>query len=288
MIRDSGGIYWKHELRKVFIEFFLATWLDSRMMRVAAAIVMLWCALILGCSSSEDVDADIAYARKAYASGHYTEAERVYQGYLQRRPEGRRRWEAWGRLLDISRNVYSSPEKSVDLLESMYLEFSEDDDKAWDILTDLAKEHASARQWSKAVDAWQRSLNIPKLPEERIPGVHLELADIYRKQREFHLALDALRTCESKAQNRQVRGECLYELAQTYDLMQQPAEAIEVLEKLRGVEGLDAERHALATFLLADLKAAEGHTKEAVALLESIKDVYPNPLVIKTRLKQLR
>jgi hypothetical protein len=79
----------------------------------------------------------------------------------------------------------------------------------------------------------------------------------------------------------------MYELAQAYSLLKNRAQARVWLDRLLALPGLDPELHALGTYMLCEILEAEGQKAQARALLESIRQTYPNPLVIETRLRQL-
>ncbi len=246
------------------------------------AVLALLC--LLGCGQEHRDTEDIQIARDAYTSGHFTEAERIYERYLQERPKGRYRWEAWSRLLDIARNVLDDREKAATLLDAMVLEYADDSRRSWDLLSQLAEVHEGLRRWDDAIEAWQRCLNLPNLDEAHIPVIHLRLACIYQRLHEYDLAQDALNTCAEKARDPQIKGQCLYVLAQTLGYTERLEDAKQVLRQLVELQGLDSERKALGVFLLADACEQQGQVAEAKRLFTSILNTYPNPKVVQTRL----
>ncbi len=266
--------------------------------------------LLCGCTADRNDKGDIDAARTAYSSGNFTEAERMYESYLQFNAEGLYRLEAWNRLLDISLNVLGNYEKSISLLEAMILEFSQDPGQAWKLTCRLAQLQENSKQWNEAVSTWQSALEINGLDDSQLPEVYLHLARIYRRQHAIDLAEQALDACESDARRPEMKALCLYELAQTLEYTQRRIEAQsialtpeqvrafdpkknqqrikELLQKIRSIPGVDKERKALAGFMLAEVYENMNKLPEAIALLESIHDNYPNPKVVEVRLAYLK
>lgn len=275
----------------------------------------LWAALFLiltimpltGCWEQGGADEDaLDSARQAYTIGHFSEAERIFEKYLEDNPDGNDRWEVWNRLLDISRDILGDYEKSVTLLDSMYLEFGDDPERAWDLLTDLGDLHESVHNWSAAAEVWKRILNLGFLTPKQRGKISIRLARVLRTQKDFIQADQVLATCVENAQDNDIKSWCLYEAAQNveFQIRKAQAQTIEsqeskvdvkdlqntlglILERIRSLDNIDQERFALATFMLADLAESQGKNKEARELFASIADTYPNPMVIKARLKNL-
>ena len=181
--------------------------------------------LLYGCTAEKTGKGDIDDARSAYAGGNFTEAERIYESYLQYNADGQYRWEAWNRLLDISLNVLGNYEKSSSLLEAMILEFSQDPEQAWKLTSKLAQLQEDAKKWNEAVSSWQNALEINGLDEKLVPEVYLRMARIYRSQHAIDLAEQALDACQSDARQPEMKAMCLYELAQTLEYTQRRIEA---------------------------------------------------------------
>lgn len=262
---------------------------------------------LVGCPSHEEGTDALQSARKAYSIGHFSEAERIYQHYLRAQPEGAQRWEAWNRLVEISVNVMGDYEKAAGLLNSMYLEFGDNPQRAWDLLTRLAAVHESMQRHMEAVKIWRRTLSLPQLTPQQRGEVFMRMATALRQEREYAEAGKVLEACVQEAQVPEVEGDCLYQYAQTLEIMVRRAQAQSLdkeyaeldipavqerikglLNRVRNLEKLDQERKAMATFLLADMLEAQGETKRARELFASIRETYPNPIVIKTRLENLQ
>lgn len=271
--------------------------------------VFLLC-LLCGCVAEKKGTQDIDAARTAYANGNFMEAERLYESYLQCNAQGQDRWEAWNRLLDIALNVLGNYEKSTSLLESMSLEFAENPEQAWRLTSKLAQLQEDAKHWNEAVVTWQSALEINGLQDTRYPEIYLHLARIYRQRQAVDLAEEALEACESEARLPETKALCLYELAQTLENTQRRIEVQsialtpeqvrafdpkknqrrikELLLRIRNLDGVGSERKALAGFMLAGVYENTGNIPQAITLLESIHDSYPNPKVVEVRLAYLK
>lgn len=226
-------------------------------------------------------------ARAAYVGGYYMEAEAAYERYLKLRPQGEHRYEAWTRLFELAVNVRDNQKRGVEVLEAALLEFGDDPEQAIPLLTTLADLYERQGKREQAVEIWQKSLEKNHLPPEKVSEIMRRMAKAYRVQGYFDLAQDVYIDCAHAAQDPASKAMCLYELGLTYSLVDNFAKAREVLEEVRRMVGAPMETHALATFLLAEIAETERKTDEARKLLESIRDSYPNPKAVETRLRKL-
>lgn len=256
------------------------------MLRAAAGLLLL--ALLLpACDRREQgATADIESAREAFSRGFYLEAETGYERYLQKEPQGLLRREAWNRLLEISMNVKGDVDRSVMLLEAMYLEYGTAPTVGADLLFLLGDLYEQQGNRAKAMESWDKCLKLSTDPEKTGP-VLIRLARAQRNQRDFEAAQETLERCAKEARTPELKARCLYEAAQNFAFTQSFGRARTTLEELLALSGVPDESRALAAFLLVDIYEHEGRTAEARKLLESIRDTYPNPLVIEARLKSL-
>ncbi len=257
------------------------------MRRVLLCLLLL--ALFLpACGRSEPpAEPDVEAAREAFSRGFYLEAETGYERYLQKEPKGRLRREAWNRLLEISLNVKGDVDRSIMLLEAMYLEFGSDPQGSADMLVLLGDLYEQQSNRAKAVESWEKALaNLGEDQDKAVP-VLIRLARAKRGQRDFDGAQEALEHCASLSRSPELKARCLYETAQNYTFTQSFGRARTSLETLLALPGVPEETRALATFLLVDICEHEDRIADARKLLESIRATYPNPLVIEARLESL-
>ena len=250
--------------------------------------MLVFLLLLSSCGGTSGGDQSLEEARRAFASGQYLESEKLYERYLQINPKGDARWESWNRILDITLHVRDEPRKAVALMEAIYLEYGDDESKAWSLLSRLAGLYEDMRQWDKAVDAWQRALGLPNLPPDEVAKVRLRLAGIYRHMRDYDLAQDALTLCAEDTTDPEVRATCLYDLAQIQADLHNTAKAEGLLTEIMAEPGVSRERKAMAGFGLADLYEAAQELDKAEELLRSIMNDYPNPKAVEVRLRDLR
>lgn len=248
--------------------------------------VLLLCLALWACSSGLG-EAPLAQADREFANGNYLKAETLYESYLQANPQGDGRWDAWRQLVRISVTVTGNDKKAARLLEAMQLEYSEDSERFVDLSWQLAETYTRLHDWDKASETWQTLLDQGDLAPAQAAEVHWNLGKIHQYQGRYGMAKDAMLACLEQEGDQTPHARCMYELAQAYSLLKNRAQARVWLDRLLALPGLDPELHALGTYMLCEILEAEGQKAQARALLESIRQTYPNPLVIETRLRQL-
>lgn len=258
------------------------------MARAGLCLLLVLALFLPACGRSEPpAGPDIEAAREAFSRGFYLEAETGYERYLQKEPKGRLRREAWNRLLEISLHVKGDVDRSIMLLEAMYLEFGSDPASSADMLVLLGDLYEQQGNHAKAQESWEKSLEgMQGDPAKSVP-VLIRLARAKRGQRDFDGAQEALERCAAMADDPELKARCLYESAQNYSFTQSYGRARTTLEELLALPGVSSENRALAIFLLVDVCEHEGRIADARKLLESIRNTYPNPLVIEARLESL-
>ncbi|WP_208728314.1 tetratricopeptide repeat protein [Oceanidesulfovibrio indonesiensis] len=262
---------------------------EGRPWRLFVAILSLLAVFCLaGCKGGEQGQPTLSEARKAFAAGHYSEAERLYEHYIQSRPQGKDRWEAWNRLLDMALSVRQDPNRATSILDAMYLEFGDQSSKAYELLTKLAEIYENMNQNTKALETWKKCLSLPVVDPSAAARIHYRIARNHQSMKAYALAAEELNICIRDAQSSDLEQRCRYTLAQNQIFMERYDEAEETLSAIMGNPEVDQERRALAAFLLADVFEDQERYSEAVSILESIRLSYPNPRVVDTRLKHLK
>ena len=251
--------------------------------------VLIASALLVGCDAGGSAEDEVLDpVREAYVQGFYMEARLGYERYLQLFPKGEHRLEAWERLLEIALNVEGDLDGSIAHLEAMILEFGDRPDSTWPLMTQLAGLHEQRGNVNKALEIWEKAMELAAGNAERMMTTELNMARLYRIKREYGAALELLSRCEKTATDPHIRMQCLYEVAQTYSFMQSWGQAKEVLEVIVAAgDEAPEDIHTLSVFLLADVYEQEMDLDRARELFESIMDTYPNPKVIEIRLENL-
>lgn len=267
-----------HRLQAVF----------APLIRGVSFLLLFSLAGCFGDSSASRADEELEQARKAYIERRYLEAERLYERYIKLRDTGEKRWEVWNKLVEIVANVRGDTTTAGELLETMLLEYGNEPEKARDILKRIGTLYQQKRQWNKAVSAWQRLVNITDIPPEEFAFAQQQLGKAYLARSEYDLAIDSFQECVAVYPMERNGEECLYNLAQTQAMLESFSTAEEVLDTLLSRESLAPDKRSLAILLLADIKEQREDYAAARDLLESILTTYPNPQVIRTRLRYLR
>lgn len=247
--------------------------------------VLLLCSA--ACGNDSGTKSNLEAARDAYSKGFYLEAETGYERYLQLQPQGEFRTEAWNRLLDISLNIKGDLERSVALLDAMSLELGNDKAAAWQVMFQLGEIYDRMGKRQKSIEAFEKALMLAiDMPGETVQ-TQLRMARVYRSLGNYDLVMDTLMNCSRNAQSDADKARCLYELAQSSSLINNWGMVRQSIEELLLLKGVDEEMQAMATFLLAEAYEDERRYAEAISLLKSIQDTYPNPKVVEARLKAL-
>jgi len=249
-----------------------------------AAAMCIVAACSSGSSSGGD---DIERARSSYSKGFYLEAEKDYERYLQAKPQGKFRKEAWDRLTEIAMTIKGDYERAVVLLEAMYLELGNDQDTAWKIMFHLGEAYSELGNNGKAIEAFEKCLVHAQGAPQHMYKTQLRMARLYRDMGSYDLVASTLENCADSASDPESKAKCLYELALSYTFISSLTQANNTLHTLLDLKGVSDETRSLAIFLMADICENERNFSKARKLLESILTTYPNPKVVESRLANL-
>lgn len=252
--------------------------------------LLLAAVLLLGTACVQEkspLQAELEAARNAYASGLYLDAETRYERYLQLAPQGENRREAWDRLLEIARTIKDDKERTVTLLEAMFLERSADKEEAWSIMYNLGEAYDGLRNYNKALESFERCLIIAQGKPKMLVRTYQRMARVHGRRGNFDLVTDALLACSKVAPDDLSKAQCLYDLAQSYSLANDWSGVKNTLNSLLALKNTNPEIQALAKFLLAEAYESDRNYAKARELLTSILDTYPNPKVVEARLAKM-
>ncbi len=255
-------------------------------MRLIAILIL--CILVAACDRQAATE-ELTEARSAFANREWNDAERLLEGYLRRNPEGAQRWEAWNLLVEVAHRVRNDERATVELLETMYLENGSNPERAYDILTRLGELLEAGRDFRRAAEVWPRVLELPGLTPDTRALVSRRLARILVMQRRFPEAEERLKAClDTEGLSTEGRAGCLYDLADLNVASEHLDVAVDLATTLVGLEGLTPELRSQAGFLLADALEQRGRFAEALERFEALRGVYPNDMVIDTRVRHLK
>lgn len=253
---------------------------------IFAALTLL---SVQGCETNSDtVNPEFTKAAKSLSDGYYFEAEKGFEHYLQKNPQGKNRLEAWNNLVMIASDVRQDPERGASILEAMYLEFGHDSERAPILKRRVAEMYIRCGKLKTAVENLEKSLEFPDQDEKQMDNTRMILANTYRKLGNYDLAVFFFDECADHASDIDTKSEALFEKAQTLTLVQSRQKAMAELESLVSMHEVSAEIHAKAAFLLADLYEQQDDYQKALDILTEIRDTYPNPNAIDLRMKYIK
>ena len=254
-------------------------------------MLLLITVLLSGCVPEQllpRVKDDLTLAEEALSERDIGDAEMYFQRYLRKNPDGKDRWEVWLQLLSISLDMRQDKAMAGEYLEIMLQEFQADPQRRRHIQMTLASLYTDMRLFSRAFRLWDALATDPGLSAEDRALVYRELSHAYLRRLEFTPAIDILDQCLQLDVRPETKADCLYALAETRMLTDNLAASEQALRDLLLLADISKERRVLATFTLADVLEQRDKLPEAAALLESIRDSYPNTKVVTIRLGALR
>jgi len=244
---------------------------------------------LVGCrESGKATPGDLQEARTAMMKRDYLEAEKSFERYLIRNPDGADRWEVWNSLVDLALSVRNDRKAAAELMEAMLIEYADEPARIRIISGKLAEQYRLARKYERALSLWSSIMeDIKADPVERARACR-NLATVYMRRLEFELAKESLGYCLDLDIPDAVRAECLYDLAQTHMGMGNMDQAITYFRSVLRLKSIVESRRTLTVFMLADALDQKGEDAEALQLFESISEVYPNPRVVEQRIGFLK
>lgn len=238
--------------------------------------------------SASSEEASLEGARSAFISGEYLLSETLYQRYLESHPKGRFRAEAWQRLADISQFARNAPAKAATLLETSLLEFETDAVLSTQLRLRIAALYQSLHASDKADRQYRFLLAGKDLSPELRCAVSQQFSQALLQARHFQQAVSVLRTSLATLPQGRAKAQCTLYLALLLLRLEQPDEAESLLAALQddpeAADGIKAQ----ARFALASLYEARKNITGARALYDSIRQSYPNHLVIEQKLQHLQ
>lgn len=223
-------------------------------------------------------------ARVALAEKDYIEAEKCFERYLRRYPDGEERWAVWNHMVDLTLDVRQDERMALDMLEAMLIEFGNEPEKLRQVIVRLGEKYHESRRWEASARVWVRMLNDKGASHEEKALAYRRMASAYLRRLEFESAREALGYCLDLDISPESRSMCLYELADALIIMEELDEAEATLRKLLTQPVVSEYTRGLATFMLADVLEQRGKNAEAKVLFESVLNIYPNRKVVEARL----
>ena len=231
---------------------------------------------------------DLEDARIYLRQRDFMEAEKSFERYLRRNPNGADRWEVWNHLADMALTVRHDRNSAIELFEAMMLEYETQPEYRRQVQDKLAAEYEQVRRYEKSVELWGKLVQDPEVPSLQKADSYRNLARIYLRRLEFELAKESLGYCMDLDIPQVAKANCQYDLADVYMTMDDLKAGITELRSLLEQRDVDNDLRVLSVFMLADALEQQGSRDTALGLFESIRYIYPNPRVIESRIDYLR
>ena len=243
---------------------------------------------LLGCgrASVAEVD-DVALARAAVAQRNWPLAERLLRRSLRTEQDPDRRWEVWNMLLASVNAEDEEPRVSLEYLEVMLEEFSENEARTKAVLERMGRCAEMLRRFIRAADIWSSYIGLTGLEPEEIVAGYRHLAQAHFSRRQFEAGEEVLQQCLSLSLSDHDKILCMYDIADQNMARQRWQEVAGISRQILD-SNPDGKMRGLASYLLADALEQLGRGKEALEQFEQARAVYPNPAVIDNRIAFLR
>jgi tetratricopeptide (TPR) repeat protein len=177
-------------------------------------------------------------------------------------------------------------------LETMLEEYAADSARVKWILYRMATLRESGQDFEKAAEILQRVLEMPDVDPLEYAVTARRLSHLQVRQRNLEAAEEVLLGCLGQEINNAVRSECLYDLAHVSSLSSKYRAGRNFLDQILDMDDAAPDIKIMTEFMIADMLEQEGKLSEALQAFEAIRDRYPNPLVVTTRVgliqKQLK
>ncbi|MDD4648537.1 MAG: tetratricopeptide repeat protein [Desulfoplanes sp.] len=226
-------------------------------------------------------------AEQAFERGEYRLAEKLYQNYVQQNPSGNQRWEAWQRLVFISRDIANNHLAAQELLETMYLEFRTDPTKATAIRMQQIELYKATDDLENAITTIDNALNIQGLSNQKKWNLLFTKGTLALRVHQYGLAKTSFNKALGYAFNEQSRSRTLNAKGQALTFMHEYEQARQVLQQAF-TETTPGPTWSRIGFALAEIAEHQGRYKDGVQLLNTIRKHYPNPKALDIRLQALK
>lgn len=257
------------------------------MMQRRWAWILLFICLLVACDRTLTSPGKLLKeADKAFQEGSFSESERMYEQFLQSFQDAPQRWEAWNRLLFISRNIRRDHKRAIVLLDTMRLEYIEAPGRSYAIFIEMGTDYAAMKDRDKAVQMYERALQLEGLTLEMKREATWRLGMALKEAGKIETSRKVLTEGASLPLKLEDKAQFLYALGTLEVLEGNLNEAKKRFQKIVDLK-LTGEAGILAIFSLAEVAQMQGDLRQAKELFSSIKNSHPNPAVVASRLEFL-
>jgi tetratricopeptide (TPR) repeat protein len=255
---------------------------------VVFVLICLTLCFFTGCGqqgiAAED---DLIQSRAAINIRDWPLAERLLRRTLKMEHDPDRRWEAWSMLLTSVNAEGDEPLVSLEYLEVMLEEFSENEARTMEILERMGRCAEMLRRFARAADIWSSYIGLAGLEPDKLVAGYRHLAQAHFSRRLFDAGEEVLQQCLSLALSDHDKIMCMYDIADQNMARQRWQDVAGISQQILD-SNPNEELRGLVSFLLADALEQLGQHKEALGQFELARGEYPNPAVIDNRIAYLR
>lgn len=249
--------------------------------------LILFLCLLVGCGQTLSSPGKLLKdADKAFQEGAFTESEKMYEQFLQSYQDSPQRWEAWNRLLFISRNIRRDHQRAIVLLDTMRLEYIETFGRSYAIFLEMGTDYSAMKELDKAIQMYERALQLEGLTLEMKREATWRLGMALKDAGKVETSRKVLLEGASLPIKPDDKAQFLYALGTLEVLEGNLSAAKNQFQKIVDLK-ISGEAGVMAIFSLAEVAQMQGDLRLARDLFSSILNIHPNPGVVAARLEFL-
>lgn len=250
-------------------------------------ILLVLTALVFSCGPGEGNNEYFALAEECLASGKIADAAHYYEIYLEHEDDPEQRYTAWQRILFIHLDMAGDTERGLNILRTMSMEFDRDPERMWSIYSRISDLYLGKNNFENSLETIKRAMETISDPEILFKA-HLKIADIYYSRRDYQACTEALIKAMEMEDIEQdpAWAEAQLMLGKVYLQQENYSQALNYLRQAYDSEASSSLR-SRAGLLLYEAYTAVDELEKAGKLLQELKNIHPNPMVIEVMIKDL-
>ncbi|WP_291319671.1 tetratricopeptide repeat protein [Desulfonatronospira sp.] len=255
---------------------------------LSCIIVPILLSLMLpGCLEQKDDNDYFHRAEYYFSTGQFNQAGTLYQQYIDEVEKGRKRYQAWNRLLSIRMDIYNDVQGGLDILKAMQMEYNGYLDKILDINARISATYEKLGQPLESRRFWKKNMELAESRKDKKKAA-LYMSKTGIQLREFEMVredLEKFSDCSGET-DVDLCSMINYTRGKSYYLENDLTKAGEILSKAYSLNAGN-EYICRVGMLLVQVLLEQDKMDQAKAVLEEIQDIHPNPGAIGVRLQNL-
>lgn len=251
-------------------------------------LLMLIPFFAIGCVGEDNKENYFIKAETALSQGRINEAASLYELYLNNESDPDKRFDAWERLALIYLDIARDPERGLNILKTMSIEFENDRDRLWNIYSRIGAVYVRERRLESATGTFSRAIEVAG-DRQRVLKSYNDLARVYYAMRNFKRALETIENAltVSGSLHGEEQGKLKYLQGKIFYQLEEYAQAATVLASIL-YSDLSDNLRSKAGMLLYEALLRTGDESQAIDVLMDLETIYPNPMVIRMRMDGLQ